>query len=279
MVKARKGRSNGAHQNAKRGMSADREAARLLSGLSDVGAHAFPGPTGGLILRRASSGVSLGGGAFSDAAGNELVAQDLARWERDGGRALLRITAPGRARLAREAADHDPFAAQHRDEARQQDEEGAPVRVNLAENPLDWLRRRQGGGLIDEAGFDAGDRLRRDLTIAAMLPSVTSRWDLTPRGERAPPDPGSASDRTLAARQRVRKALDAVGPDMAGMLVDVCGFLKGLQQVEAERGWPPRAGKVVLALALGRLAAHYGLRSQVRGPDRVSGTFAWRDAG
>lgn len=257
----------------------DRETARLLSGLADAGAHAFSGPTGGLILRRASGGVSLGGGAFSDAAGNDLVAQDLARWERDGGRALLRITDPGRARLAREAAEDEPFAAQHRDESRRQDEQGAPVRVNLAENPLDWLRRRQGGGLIDDAGFDAGDRLRRDLTIAAMLPSVTSRWDPTPRGDRAPRDPGSASDRTIAARQRVRRALDAVGPDMAGMLVDVCGFLKGLQQVEAERGWPPRAGKVVLALALGRLAAHYGFRSEVRGPDRASGSFAWRDAG
>jgi hypothetical protein len=54
----------------------------------------------------------------------------------------------------------------------------------------------------------------------------------------------------IGARQRVRAALDAVGPEFAGLMVDVCCFLKWLEQVESERSWPPRSAKVVLQLGL-----------------------------
>jgi hypothetical protein len=77
------------------------------------------------------------------------------------------------------------------------------------------------------------------------------------------------SDLVIAAKERVNLALDSVGPEFSGLLLDVCCFLKGLETVERERGWPRRTSKVVLGLALDRLARHYNIAEKISGRSRA----------
>jgi hypothetical protein len=170
----------------------------------------------------------------------------------------------------------DPFRAHHLSIARRliaTADGHAEVLVDEAESPLAWLARRKGRDgqpLIQPVQFQAGERLRGDFTRAQMTPRVTSNWDPSvAQGRRGQAGSGTFADAVMAARHQLRGALNAVGPEFAGLLLDVCCFLKGLEDVERERRWPPRCGKVVVQLALDRLVRHYGLAEQARGPARA----------
>jgi hypothetical protein len=146
------------------------------------------------------------------------------------------------------------------------------VTVDEAESPLAWLARRRGRDgqpLIAAHQLQAGERLRADFTRAHLMPRTTANWSSpVADGRRGAGHAGAVTDLTIAARQRVHQALDAVGPELSGLLLDVCCFLKGLEDVERERSWPQRSAKVVLHLALDRLARHYGFAAELRGPER-----------
>lgn len=212
-----------------------------------------------------------------------LIAADLARREPDG---RLTVTEAGRARVLRQAADGavDPFRAQHLSIARRliaTPEGHAEVAIDEAESPLARLARRKGRRgqpLIQAAQLQAGERLRDDFTRAQLTPRVTSSWDpAVAQGRRGQSGKGTFTEAAVAARERLRRALDAAGPEFAGLLLDLCCFLKGLEDIERERRWPPRAARVVLQLALDRLARHYGLAEQARGRARTP-IRIWLDA-
>ncbi len=158
---------------------------------------------------------------------------------------------------------------------------------NSRESPLAWLRQRRdkaGQPMISAIEFEAGERLRADFEKGQMTPRVTASWDagaVPSRQARGAPGAGlEMADVVVAARQRVELALKAVGPELSGMLLDVCCFLKGVEQAERNGGWPQRSGKVVLHLGLAHLARHYGLdRGNDRGPARVRLWVAPDDAG
>ncbi|MBY0559466.1 DUF6456 domain-containing protein [Hyphomicrobium sp.] len=144
-------------------------------------------------------------------------------------------------------------------------EHQAPER-NLAESPLAWLARRKdkdGQPMLTDAEFDAGEKLRADFWFAQMTPRVTTNWSSFLSGgggTRGAPDIGpDIRDSVIAAHERVKRALAAVGPDLAGVLIDVCCHLKGLEASEKASGWPQRSGKIILQIALRQLARHYGM--------------------
>jgi Domain of unknown function (DUF6456) len=205
----------------------------------------------------------------------ELIAHDHVS-RHSGGR--VDVTRSGRAYLARRQAardglELDPFIAQHLDPVQRAPDKGTGDRALLvdgAESPLAWLARRKsrdGQPLIAPEQLQAGERLRAEFTRAQMTPRVTANWTASiSQGRRGGGGTAFMSDVVVAARQRVRSALEAVGPEFAGLLLDVCCFLKGLEHVERERKWPPRSAKLVLQLGLDRLARHYGLAREAKGP-------------
>lgn len=139
--------------------------------------------------------------------------------------------------------------------------EGEGVRVvttNLAESPLAWLVRR---GMVSARQFEAGERLRDDFMRAGLAPSVTMRWHAV--ADRRRYGPAEALDPTmaqLAAKQRFEGAAAAAGPGLNDVLWRVVCLGEGLVTAEAALGWPVRAGKLVLGLALDRVADFYGVR-------------------
>jgi hypothetical protein len=133
------------------------------------------------------------------------------------------------------------------------------VTVNLAESPLGWLRSR---GHVSARQFAAGEQLRADWEQAQFAASVTMRWDAAPLGRtaRGAPAPATLAPRQLAAKRRFEAAAAAIGPGLGDIAWRVVCAGEGMRDAETALGWPARAGKLVLQMALDRLAGHYRMR-------------------
>ena len=130
------------------------------------------------------------------------------------------------------------------------------VTVNLAESPLGWLFSR---GHVSRRQFDAGEQLRHDWERAQLAPRVTMSWDAAPLarsrgGASNVPDLNGAQ---LDARRRFEDAVSQAGPGLADILWRVVCAGEGMRDAETALGWPARAGKVVLTIALDRVADFY----------------------
>jgi len=163
------------------------------------------------------------------------------------------------------AAREEAFLDQHRvieiSEVTVGGERG-PVRINAAESPLALLSRlrdKSGNAWFPPDAVLAGERLARDFHFAALQPRLTQSYE--PRiGDSGRPGPGAGTelkDNVVAARTRVARAVDAMGPDLSGVVLDICCFEKGLEVVERERQWPARSAKLMLRTALMQLHRHY----------------------
>ncbi|MEJ8473919.1 DUF6456 domain-containing protein [Roseibium algae] len=181
------------------------------------------------------------------------------------------LSQTGRQCLRRWLSEGDGFLDQHRElsTVNFKTESGAGhsvSQVNLAESPLAWLasrKDRKGKALLDPAQIEAGERLRADYGFARLMPTLSAGWrvgDVRGSGG-ASGRSADLSDDVIAARQRIEGVLKDVEPVLSTLLIDVCCHLKGLEVVEAERGWPARSGKVVLQIALTSLATRYGYRA------------------
>jgi hypothetical protein len=130
---------------------------------------------------------------------------------------------------------------------------GSSVTVNLSESPLTWLHSR---GHLSDRQYDAGERLRADWERAQLAPGITMRWDVV--RVRSTGDTGlTAGERQIAAKARFDAAVAAAGPGLADVLWRVVCAGETLSDAEKAMAWPVRSGKLVLSLALDRVADFY----------------------
>ena len=133
------------------------------------------------------------------------------------------------------------------------------VTVNRAESPLGWLHSR---GHVSNRQFAAGERLRIDWERAQLGQRITMAWDQAPvqRG-RGGANPALDLDGSqLDAKRRFEAAVAAAGPGLSDILWRIVCAGEGMRDAETALGWPARAGKLVLTLALDRVADYYRIR-------------------
>lgn len=128
------------------------------------------------------------------------------------------------------------------------------VTINLAESPLSWLHAR---GHLDDRLFAAGECLRRDYERAQLSSSVTMRWDPVRPGRNQGGARLDPTERQMAARDRFHDAIAAAGRGLEDILWRVVCTGEGLPGAERALEWPARSGKLVLRIALDRVAEFY----------------------
>jgi hypothetical protein len=112
---------------------------------------------------------------------------------------------------------------------------------------------------VSQRQFDAGERLRTDWERAQLGQRVTMSWDAAPvsRSRGGSAEHLDLNCSQIDARRRFDSAVSAAGPGLADILWRVVCSGEGMREAETALGWPARAGKVVLQIALDRVADYY----------------------
>jgi hypothetical protein len=263
----------------------EREARRILRRLCEKGAFLAVAPTmeKAVVLREVVPGKQNRIAVVDRDVAHAFALKEWIGCDRSGKIACYTITAVGRAALKRLlteervgrapkegfAETQAPFQEQHRCFAERtvMAEDGSGerrLRFNLAESPLSVLGRKRdkgGAAYLEAELIEAGERLREDFELAQMGPRVAQNWErfLTAGGTRGAIQGRGPAEGPQDARVRVAKAMEALGPGLSDIVFRICCFLEGLETAEKRLGWSARSGKVVLKIALERLAAHYGI--------------------
>ena len=172
-----------------------------------------------------------------------------------------RVKAPRTAKEFRSAAWH---AADQAFSSREKCEVAAST-MSIAESPIGWLARRRdadGKPFLSREEVAAAERLRADFERSQLAPGVTQDWTRfmtsgVKGGTRVSAQERDISGGATAARDRLSDALTALGPGLSDVTLRVCCFLEGIEAIETSMHWSRRSGKVVLKIALQRLAGYY----------------------
>jgi hypothetical protein len=254
-----------------------RAAARLLESLCGSADARLVPADGGYVVKPEGSSKRI---SVSTEIARQLCSSGLLVESVTG---QLAASSSARAWLKRQGNSSLPFRVQHGtiETAPPGKPAGPGALVDLDESPVGALARpstHTGKPWLLPHAVIAAERLRRDFEIAQLQPRVTANWSASVATQRRTGDAAglaNLTDMAVAARLRFDRAMRSVGPELAGILVDVCCFVKGLETVERERQWPARSAKLVLRLALESLARHYGYAAEASGRPGSAGTRHW----
>ena len=226
----------------------------------------------GVILQTITSGEPEHGSKLPAETAMTLALRGWISCPNTSNRVLrYRITPSGRAALreltaatenqaramaeAPEAFDHAPNGVGTWADA------GTEVRAPLQESPIVGLSRRRdrdGNPFLNRAMIRAAERLREDFELAQVTthkkrdPMLDWNRVLCAIDNHEPVETTGSS-----AYAQVKAALVFLGPGLSEIAVRCCCLLEGLETTEKKMGWAARSGKVVLRIALQRLALHY----------------------
>nr|WP_319251079.1 DUF6456 domain-containing protein [uncultured Celeribacter sp.] len=142
-----------------------------------------------------------------------------------------------------------------------QDSRAARVRYHPPESPVMVLARRRlknGDAFLGGDLVAAAERLREDFELSRLGAGPGPDWGQVMTDAqlaRSLGDPHGLG--AEAARARLALALAELGPGLGDVTLRCCCYLEGMEQIEKRMGWAARSGKVVLRIALQRLAAHF----------------------
>ena len=240
-------------------------AIEILTSLSHAGALLAVAPDldKAVVIREGLNGKTDRTAVTDRAIAEAMALKDWITCKSNGRVARYVITPEGRTALQSILARRENSATGLCDEAdghRTTSTTAARVRFHSSEGPMAVLARRRDKDGVPYLSKDlvrAGERLREDFELAHLEPGVTQDWSrfLAPAKSTSPaPSPMRGP---LAARARVSAALETLGEGLSDIALRCCCHMQGMEATEKHLGWPARSGKVVLRIALIRLAEHY----------------------
>lgn len=128
---------------------------------------------------------------------------------------------------------------------------------------------------LTDIHLQAGQKLFETFITANLQPNVTMNWENLQSVRQSHYTGGKQatySETVYSARRQLYASLLHVGEEFAAILVEICLFGNGLEATEKAMNWPARSGKLLLTMALDRLAEHFQI---IPSEPKIGRYLAW----